>query len=286
MVKAYVDGDVLVYELGFAAEASWRYWHADKGEEAIGPPPFEYVMEMMERRIPQIVAESGADEMLIFLTGKQNFRYFIAQTTPYKERVGNKPYHYKNIKAMIQFMFPCHLEEGLEADDLITLALAADPTGVAVSRDKDIRQMAGTHYSWELENQPAIGPYTTDAFGYITLKKPKVFGYGDKFLASQIITGDSTDSIPGCPKYGAVKAVSILGHCNTYAECLDAIIPVYQKCYGLDWKTVMREQARLVYLARRFNNGKVLLWDFPGEDETWMDVLTGQTFASHEGGEK
>ena len=280
MPKAYVDGDVLVYELGFAAAASWRYQHAERGEEVFTAPPFDIVLEMMERRIPYIVEQSGADDFKIFLTGKANFRNHIAKTTPYKARGGNKPFHYKNIRAIMPTLFPCTLEEGLEADDLITLALVNDPTGIAVSRDKDIRQVAGTHYSWEMENQPAIGPFHADPYGHIEMRKDKLFGYGDKFLYAQVLMGDSVDSIPGCPNYGPKKAFAILQDCATAEECLDAIIPVYQKCYKLDWKTVLREQARLVHLARRYENGKVLLWDFPGSDESWCDVLSGELFSS------
>lgn len=275
-----VDGDVLVYEIGFAAEASWRYHHAAKGVEVETPPPFEWVLEMLERRVPQIVEEAGADDFVVYLTGKKNFRNHIAKTTPYKARVGNKPFHYKNIRAIMPTMFLCREYEGLEADDLISLALTHNPDDIAISRDKDIRQIPGTHYSWELENQPAIGPHKTDEFGFIQLRKDKLFGYGDKFLCGQILMGDSVDSIPGCPLYGPKKAFAILEGCNTAEECLNAIIPIYQKCYKLEWKTVMREQARLVHLVRTFENGRALLWDFPGSEETWCEVQTGKMFPS------
>lgn len=286
MVIAHCDGDVLVYELGFAAEASWKYQHKERGEVAEGPPPFDYVADMMLKRIPQIVAESGADEEILYLTGKKNFRNHIAKTTPYKARIGNKPFHYKNIRAVMPTMFHCIEEEGLEADDLISLALVQNPNDIAVSRDKDIRQVPGNHYSWEMYNQPAIGPFEADTFGHIEIKKGKLFGYGDKFLYAQMVMGDSIDSIPGCPKYGPVKAMELLKDCQTQDECLNAIIPAFQKCYTLDWKTVLREQARLVHLARRFENGKILLWDFPGEDETWMDVISGETFPTSKGGDE
>ena len=280
---AHLDGDVLVYELGFAADALWAYQHQEKGVDVIDPAPFDIVLEMMERRIPYIVQEAGADDFVMYLTGKHNFRNFIAKTVPYKQRVGNRPTNYKNTRAMFEIMYKCVQEDGLEADDLIALNLG---DGIAGSRDKDIRQIPGTHYSWELGNQRAIGPHTCDSFGSLTLEGKKLLGYGDKFLYAQILTGDTVDSIPGCPNYGPKKAMAILDNCTTVEECLNAIIPMYQKCYQLEWKTVLREQARLVYLARRFENGKVLLWDFPGEDETWMDVLSGQTYSTSEGGGK
>lgn len=272
MAVGHIDGDVLVYEIGFAAEASWRYWHAEKGVEDIGLPPFDYVYEMMTQRIAHINLQAEVDEAVYYLTGPNNFRNFIAKTTPYKERVGNKPFHYANIKAVLKAEYTCDMVDGLEADDLIALNLK---DGVAISRDKDIRQIPGTHYSWEMPNQPAIGPHKCDEFGSLELKGTKLLGYGDKYLMSQILTGDSVDSIPGCPNYGPKKAMKILEDCTNVEECLNAIIPIYQKCYQLEWKTVMREQARLVNLVRRFENGKALLWDFPGEDSSWIDVLSG-----------
>lgn len=273
MVMAHLDGDVLVYEIGFAAESFWSKLPENEGLEVCPPPPFEVVNEMLERRIPYIIGQMEADDATIYLTGKNNFRNFIAKTVPYKQRAGKKPFHYKNIRATLPTMFKCVEEDGLEADDLIALNLK---DGIAGSRDKDIRQVPGMHYSWEVGTQLAIGPFEATAFGHIEVRGTKLFGYGDKFLYAQILMGDSVDSIPGCPNFGPKKAFKILEHATTVEECLNAIIPAYQKCYQLEWKTVLREQARLVHLARRYENGKVLLWDFPDEDPSWIDVLTGQ----------
>lgn len=279
-MKAALDADVLIYELGFAAEALWRYQRAEDGREDDGsPPPFDVVMEMIERRIPEIIEESGADEGVLFLTGKHNFRNHIAVTKPYKERAGNKPYHYKNIKAILPMMYPHYLVEGLEADDLIGMVLSKSPDEwIAVSRDKDIRQIPGHHYSWELENQPAIGPFVADKLGHIEIRKGKVFGWGDKFLFAQMITGDSVDSIPGIPRKGPVAALGALKDARTYLDMVEAVSTLYKAYYQLEWKSVMREQARLLHLVRKFKNGRALLWDFPGEDETWIDVLTGEMY--------
>lgn len=278
-MKAALDADVLVYELGFAAEAAWRYQAAERGEQAEGPPPFDVVMEMIERRIPQIIEESGADEGVLFLTGKHNFRTHIAVTKPYKDRPGNKPFHYKNIKATLPMMYPHHMVEGLEADDLIGMVLTASPDEwIAVSRDKDIRQIPGHHYSWELERQPAIGPFVADKLGHIEIRKGKLFGWGDKFLFAQMITGDSVDSIPGIPKKGPVAALGALKDAETYLDMVETVSTLYKAYYQLEWKSVMREQARLLHLVRKFKNGRALLWDFPGEDETWIDVLTGEMY--------
>ena len=93
MVIGHVDGDILVYEIGFAAEASWKYWHAEEGDYDAGHPPFDYVYDMMTARIGNIIATAEVDQPIYYLTGKQNFRNFIAKTTPYKERAGNKPFH-------------------------------------------------------------------------------------------------------------------------------------------------------------------------------------------------
>lgn len=273
MVIGHVDGDILVYEIGFAAEASWKYWRKEEGDREVSLPPFDYVYDMMTQRIANILATADVEQSVFYLTGKHNFRNFIAKTAPYKERAGNKPFHYKNILATLKAEYNCESVEGLEADDLIALNLK---DGIAISRDKDIRQVPGIHYSWELPNQPAIGPHKCDEFGSLELKGSKLLGYGDKYLMSQILTGDSVDSIPGCPNYGPKKAMAILENCTNVEECLNAIIPIYQKCYQLEWKTVMREQARLVNLVRKFENGKALLWDFPGEDQTWIDVLSGE----------
>src|SRR5690554_3030142 len=121
MLKPLHDGDVLLYNIGFAAEAYWRMLHKERWEKEgtemteeeqtkfleDNPPHFDIVQEMLDGRINNSHAIIGTKkEPIMFFTGKTNFRNDIS-TTGYKLRAGRKPYHYKNIKAYLQGKYEC-----------------------------------------------------------------------------------------------------------------------------------------------------------------------------------
>src|ERR1700744_4743451 len=98
-MQCLIDSDILFYEIGFGAQAHWKALHPDSND----PPPFDMVEDMLLNRIAHIERTAGASEKSIFfITGKGNFRNQIAKKRPYKDRPGNKPFHYANIKAYIQ----------------------------------------------------------------------------------------------------------------------------------------------------------------------------------------
>src|SRR5512138_3812811 len=90
-MKALIDADVLTYEVGFGCLTGW---------EGEGPPPFDRVAELLDNKIGNILAITGADSYQLYLTGKNNFREKIAVSKPYKgNRLQEKPFHYKNLRA-------------------------------------------------------------------------------------------------------------------------------------------------------------------------------------------
>lgn len=266
-----IDSDVLIYECGFAAEAGWQQ---------AGFPQFDYVAEILDNRVANICAVVEATQPpILYLTGKGNFRTDIAKRTPYKDRPSNKPFHYANIKAYIKCKYDYRESVGMEADDLMAIDQTARGLDTIIcTRDKDLRQVPGWVYSWELGNQPSFGPHLVDAVGAIKLSadKKKLSGWGDKFFYAQCLMGDKVDSIPGLDKCGPVGAFNILQATTTSLEAFEAVLGAYRAVYGdADAETELLEQGRLLNMSRRYENGKVLLWGFPNSNyEEWMDVNT------------
>ena len=262
MVKrCLIDSDILAYELGFASEASWKYSHPEASFEWLidNPPPFDVAEEQLLFKIAHIEETCGATEpSLFFFTGATNFRNEIAKTQKYKARPSHKPYHYKNIKAYIKGIYPFREMEGLEADDLLAM-FQSDET-IICSRDKDLRQVAGWHFGWELNLQPQFGPYFVDGYGHIELdSKKKLRGWGPKFFLAQCITGDTVDSIPGLPNKGPKKALEALDGTSTYAEGLEAVREAYKPFGGDDY---LLEQGRLLHMTRELHeDGSPVLWE-------------------------
>lgn len=273
-MKCLIDCDVICYEVGFAAAASWRYMNPDKDKEWLeqNPPPWGIVEESLQQRLLYIQTVAGGTEPpLMFFTGKGNFRDGIATVKKYKDRVGEKPFHYGNIKAYIKSEYEWKEQDGLEADDLLAIEQTnGDGNTIICSRDKDLRAVSGWVYSWELENIPSFGPHFVTGYGSISLSedRKKVSGWGLKFFLSQCLTGDTVDSIPGLPKCGPVAAFEALTGTDTYEEGLDAVSALYKRSYGDLWRERLTEQGRLLWMTRHLVNGKPVLWD------TWTDYGT------------
>lgn len=254
-----IDGDIVVYEAGFGAEVG-----LGEGEH----PPFDWAAQQLDNIISNICAMvEAAEPPIIFLTGKTNFRYAIAKRTPYKERDGNKPFHYKNLIAYIKGKYDYRITEGLEADDLMSIEQTSRPSETIIcSRDKDLKSVPGFHYSWELGAQPSFGPELVEEFGYLTYDegKKKLSGVGLKFFYAQCIMGDPTDSIPGLPRYGPKKAFDILQTTNTKEEAFEAVLGAYKAVFDVSAEVELLEQARLLWMTRELHpDGSPVLWELP-----------------------
>ncbi|QDP53351.1 MAG: putative ribonuclease H [Prokaryotic dsDNA virus sp.] len=273
-----IDADILVYEAAFGGE------DRETGE-VYG---FDYVSALIDRKIEEICHAVGATEPpLLFLTGKGNFREGISTVKPYKgNRKQPKPYHYLNVRAYLESLGAITVE-GMEADDALAIAQTEDWNStwkvanglepepkdrscfktVIVTRDKDLRQVAGWHYGWEHGAQPEFPLQFVDELGDIELidKTPKeIKGTGLKFFYSQLITGDTVDNIPGLPRKGAVYAYKILKECDDEGSMFKAVREAYRQVYDDEGDERLLEQGRLLWMVRELDaEGEPKMWEFP-----------------------
>lgn len=272
-MQPLVDADVLRYEVGFGAETAW---------EGEGSPPFDKVAELLDNRIANICAIVGATvPPRLYLTGKGNFRYDIAKRQPYKDRPSAKPFHFHNLTAYMKARYHVIESSGMEADDLMAIhqtgnrsliegnPLYRGPETIICTRDKDLRQVPGWHYGWELGFQPSFGPELVTEIGYINLSKDRksIKGTGMLFFYSQLLTGDRVDSIPGLQGMGPVGAFNILDGCTDTKDALKRVYGAYRRVYGLSAYKEMLEQGRLLWMTRElWADGSPKLWGQTGKD--------------------
>lgn len=248
-----IDGDILPWEIGCAVEY---------GEREI--PDFSFVKDCIDGRIDGICRSVGATAPpVIFLSGPDNFRNEIAKRKGYKEnRKGKeKPFHFYNIRAYLIHSYGAIVSDGVEADDL--MATAQTDSTIICSRDKDLRQVPGYHFSWECGMQGEIGPFLVDELGeFWTKKLPKELkGTGLRFFFAQCLMGDTVDNIPGLPKCGPVKTYKTLDPCKTEEELEKAVFSLYEEVYGENAKKELTEQAQLVWMVREMKDGKPVMWE-------------------------
>lgn len=260
-MKPLIDADILRYEIGFAAQTGWQ------SEEI---PPWWYVEGFLLSRIEEICEKAGATlPAQLYLTGKGNFRDEIAKTKPYKgTRKDNKPWHFNNLTVYMRDVLGAIVVDGLEADDRMTIDhLASEGRTIICSRDKDLRQVPGWFYSWELGRQAEFGPVNVSKIGGLSKvsvlgKSHKLIGTGLSFFYSQCLTGDTVDNIPGLPKCGPVRAFELLSGRGTPEDMLTSLCEAYRHHYGHVWEEMLLEQGRLLWMTRRLNeDGSPELWE-------------------------
>lgn len=256
-----IDGDVLRYELGAVAVEQVEVF----GITTERPWPDCDVQELVDQRIQSIIERSGANEYEVYLTGPGNFRFDIATLKPYKGNRASvqKPYHWGTVSDHLLSKWGARTVEGIEADDMLAIRATQSANAgircIIASRDKDLRQVPGYHYSWACgESQPEIPTYEVAGLGsieavphhapsgtYHTLK-----GNGLRFFYAQLLVGDPTDNIGGCPRIGPCKAVQLLGNRGNEWQFYQACANEYKRKYGENWKDALEENARLLYLIR------------------------------------
>ena len=223
-----IDGDIIAYRAGFSSNDL----EATDAEAKVD--------ELIDTIIED--TEFISTDYQVYLTGKGNFRFDIAQTLPYKgnRKDAVKPIHLQHIRDYMMTKYEATVSEGEEADDLI--AIAATKIGmkaVVASIDKDMLQIPCFHYNLTRRELSAVGEFS-----------------GTKFFYTQILTGDKADNIKGLHRCGPVKAGKILAECDTEMKLWDACLEAYEG----DTERVI-ENARLLWLRREVDQ----LWEPPVE---------------------
>lgn len=224
MMKALIDGDILVYRIGFASE--------DETESI--------AMARCSEFIEDLILFNGFGEYQGYLTGKKNFRNEIAVTAPYKgNRKSAKPKHYQLLRDYMESAWSFTMIEDQEADDAIGIAAYEMEVGeyCICSIDKDLDMLRGDHYN-----------FVKDERYFITEEE------GIKNFYKQLLMGDRVDNIIGIKGIGTVKAERLLKECKNENEMYLAILEAYDG----NAERVL-ENGRLLWIRRQPNQ----LWTPP-----------------------
>ena len=142
-MKALFDSDIFAYRAASACE--------DEDEATAQRTLERLIVDVLMCGVDTIYPDCFVDSWSMHLTGKNNFRYQIATTVPYKgNRVDKpKPKHLAFLRNYLVKEWGASISEGEEADD--TIAIEATKLGdncVIVSLDKDLDQIVGWHYNF------------------------------------------------------------------------------------------------------------------------------------------
>lgn len=188
---ALIDGDVVVYRVGFASENQ---------TETQNCMNTELVMD-------QIMSDTHADTCKVYLSDslENNYRFKIDPEYKANRKDARRPRWYQSIKSFLKNKYGAEITTGQEADDALGIKqaehnyLAVDkefpeykPT-IICSIDKDLLQIPGLHYS-------------------ITKREITTVQHidGIRHFYAQLLIGDRVDNIRGIDGIGPVKAGRLL----------------------------------------------------------------------------
>lgn len=218
-------------------EITPEYTIEDKQESE----PLVNCLHILKSQIQNITQDLFADEYLVCLSGKKNFRDTLPLPTKYKGARASlmRPIHLRDAKGYLYKNHPSLLANEREADDDLLVKgyeyLNKGYTVILAGCDKDSYSASGLSlYDFTKDNpQVELVPY---GVGYLKDTGKKITGRGFMWLAYQWVLGDLTDCF--CPyelanvRFGAKSAYKLLKDLTTEKEIIEAVINQYKKWYA------------------------------------------------------
>ena len=263
-MRALIDGDILVYQIGFAMQNTvWQAIDA-KGavlaeseerdnilgyienfpEYSIGKrieeAPFAHCINALNGVIQKICREVGANSYRIYLTGKGNYREERATIMKYKgNRSAPKPIHYEGIRKYLVDVQKAVMVTGMEADDALGIIYTKTADGEHINTSKDPNRPC-----WIKPERCVICSIDKDLLTipglHYSFKKDKERkvevdeSSATRAFYMQLLTGDSTDNIVGIPKIGEVTAGKLLEKAQDERDMAKIVYGEYVRYYGAE----------------------------------------------------
>lgn len=170
----------------------------------------------------------------MYIGGTGNFRYAYFPEYKGDRDPLDKPIHLDQMKKHLQGQYGAQLVDGEEADDKVSYRqLQCIEEGIEsciVTIDKDLDNTMGWHFNWVTGNLKYISEEEADLNFY-----------------RQLLTGDSTDGIPGIKGMGKKGAEKLL---PTYSDNMLSIVrdEYLARGYDLDY---MHQQGICLWMRRK-----------------------------------
>lgn len=265
-----IDCDSVIYKAGCANEERW--WNVidketgdvlnsfqyikDAKDWTEKDPAFAYELEKIAGPVHHALANAktimekitGHDRCSsyeVYIGGKDNYRKILFKDYKATRDPNAKPIQEEDIRQYLINVWGAQVVDGQEVDDEIGIRLSEDTeNNVCVSIDKDLDNVAGWHYNYDKESF------------YFIDKDEATY----KFYC-QILTGDSTDNIPGLKGIGPAKAYKMMQGIDNENDM----------CYNV-WQHYLDHGHNYDYFLMNAR----LLWIRQKRDEIWQPPLNLQ----------
>jgi DNA polymerase-1 len=245
-----IDADIDLYQITQKHQLEVQ-WDSDTITMSCD---IESAKQVFDATVKGIVDKLEADDYILCLTGDKNFRktHFPEYKSNRKET--RKPIGYSVLKQYAMDNHNYKIYDELEADDVMgimaTKLTSGDTEFVIHSMDKDLKTIPAL--IWDRHSNKVVRTSELEA---------------NRFLYTQILTGDICDGYKGCPKVGKVKAQQALANCTNEFQMRQAVYNLYFKAYKDDdiAMKMMKEQAGQARILRSsdfdFKTKSVIIWN-------------------------
>ena len=242
-------------------EAIISHDYYDANEECIWHQDVDKAVEVAIENVHNLIAETETKDAELYFTAGRNFRYTVDPMYKANRSDSDTPPKLREIKEGLLNAFKGEICTSIEADDAVVYLKRTHPKKyVLCAVDKDVlNSVPGEHYNYYRSEKWKIQP----KWVIITPDHAKQWFY------KQILMGDTTDNIQGCPGIGPKKAEKALAKAKTSYEMWQVVVKLYQQ-KNLTVKDAI-STARLVGMHQVYKDDagqwRVDYWIPPMEDK-------------------
>lgn len=262
-----IDGDILVYQLGFSVEKrlwtayskEYDFWIADAPRKkdllhtlndmeipleevelvlTKDLQPWSFFLQNYKTWFHSIMMKFPPEETFIYLSGSHNFREKAWSEYKAHRNHDHRPFYYDRIRTFLVEQ-GASIVEDIEADDALGIKqgqlLNRGKNPVLITLDKDLDQIPGRHYNW---NKRLEYDVTEDE--------------GIRWFWKQMLVGDPSENIVGDQKIkgiGDKKADALMDGVPT-AELGELVLDAYCSHFGAKGHEKFRMNGKLLYILR------------------------------------
>lgn len=221
MKTALIDGDSIIYII------AWKFKDHDPSDISADMEVRATVDQLVQGIF--LAVDAGFYMGVLGHDTHKSFRYEAAKYKPYKGTRREKDQWVADWEPAIRDQLLQRWKFGtyphLEADDLVALAWWSNNDHIVCSPDKDLRQLAGTHFD-----------YKKTEFTEVSKEQ------ADYNLAFQMLVGDTSDNVAGLPGYGEKKAREKLTQLQEHQFPIMIVQQEYLKYFGPHYGQIIFEE--------------------------------------------
>lgn len=239
---ALLDGDLLAYRCAASCE-----------KQGVVTEDFGIANARMDHLITRILDETEAEDFKIYLSGDTNFRMKINPDYKANRVDVIRPKWLEPLKQALQENYNAVVADNCEADDL--MGQAQTEHSIICTLDKDLRQVPGWHYSWEIQGTGSTGkPWVRPSEKLHVSPQEGLFNF-----YWQLIMGDASDNVFGFDGKARQKVPKFLEEWYHYMQSMEdeqSLFEFVREKYNDDSRFLMN--GACLYIQRQ-------------PEENWLD---------------